>query len=344
MINFECDYTQGTLPEILSALCDTNMQQTLTYGEDEYSAEARELIRKFFGCPQASVHFMTGGTQANRLAISWLLRPHQGVIAAETGHISVHETGAIEASGHKVLTLPSADGKITARQVADVCDACFNDVNREHIVCPGMVYISQPTENGTLYSRSELTALSEVCREKGVKLYMDGARLSYALASPYCDLTAEDCARLCDVICMGGTKAGALFGEALVFTDPRDAADIRCYIKQSGALLAKGRLLGLQFAVLMRDGLYIRAAKRAVTEALRIRKALEDKGIEMYYDSYTNQQFPVMPDEWLEKLSRDYLTSFWFKADETHSVVRFCTSWATEPEQTDRLLKDIAAL
>ncbi len=342
MIRFESDYLEGALPEVMQALNDTNFAQTPGYGEDEYCDEARALIREKCAAPDAEVHFLVGGTQANMIVITAALRPHQAAIAAVTGHIAVHESGSIEAAGHKVVTLPSEDGKLTAAQIRSCVDAHWADATHEHMPQPALVYISQPTENGTVYSLAELEAISAVCREKGLILFVDGARLGTALVSS--DVTLADLARLTDVFYIGGTKLGALFGEALVFTNKAIARDFRYIMKQRGGMLAKGRLLGVQFGALMKDGLYERTAKREVTLAMRLRRAFEAKGWPLYYDSPTNQQFPIVPDSDLAKLAEKYTFSHWARVDDTHCAVRFCTSWATKESDVDKLIADIEAL
>ena len=342
MIRFESDYLEGALPEVMQALSDSNYAQTPGYGEDEYCEEARRLIREKCAEPEAYVQFLVGGTQANLIVIAAALRPHQAAIAAETGHIAVHETGSIEASGHKVITLPSADGKISAAQVRECVEGHWSDATHEHMAQPALVYISQPTENGTVYSLAELEEFSRVCREKGLILFVDGARLGTALVSS--DVTLPDLARLTDVFYIGGTKLGALFGEAVVIMNPAIAKDFRYIIKQRGGMFAKGRLLGVQFGTLMKDGLYERTAKREVELAMKLRAAFEAKGWPLYYDSPTNQQFPIVPDACLEKLAGKYSFSHWGKVDETHTAVRFCTSWATKEADVEQLIADIERL
>lgn len=342
MIRFESDYLEGALPEVMRALNDTNYAQTPGYGEDEYCENARALIREKCAAPDAAVHFLVGGTQANMIVIAAALRPHQAAIAAETGHIAVHETGSIEGTGHKVITLPSADGKITAEQVRECVEAHWADATHEHQAQPALVYISQPTENGTIYSLAELEALSKVCREKEIYLFVDGARLGTALVSS--DVTLPDLARLTDVFYIGGTKLGALFGEAVVIMNKAIARDFRYIIKQRGGMFAKGRLLGVQFGALLRDGLYERTAKREVDLAMKLRHAFEAKGWPLFYDSPTNQQFPIVPDADLAKLAENYSFSHWAKVDATHSAVRFCTSWATKESDVDKLIADIESL
>ncbi|HIS72768.1 MAG TPA: aminotransferase class V-fold PLP-dependent enzyme [Candidatus Scatomorpha pullicola] len=342
MIRFESDYLEGALPEVMQALCDTNYAQTPGYGEDEYCREAADMIRAKCSAPDADVHFLVGGTQANMIVITAALRPHQAAIAAETGHIAVHETGSIEAAGHKVITLKSGDGKITAAQVRSCVEAHWNDSTHEHMAQPALVYISQPTENGTVYSLAELEALSAVCREKGLLFYVDGARLGTALVSS--DMALPDLARLTDAFYIGGTKLGALFGEAVVITNRAIARDFRYIVKQRGGMFAKGRLLGVQFGALMHDGLYERTAKREVDLAMKLRAAFEAKGWPLCYDSPTNQQFPIVPDAVLEKLAEKYTFSHWGKVDGSHTAVRFCTSWATREEDVDALIADIESL
>ena len=343
MLRFECDYAEGCHPSILAALAATNDEQTAGYGVDPHCDRARAMIREACAAPEADVHFLVGGTQANTTVIAAALRPHQGVLCAATGHINCHETGAIESAGHKVLPLPSEDGKITAAQVEEAWQAHWNDATHEHIVQPGMVYISHPTENGTTYTLEELEALSRVCRERELTLFVDGARLGYGLAAQP-DVTLPHLARLCDVFYLGGTKVGALFGEAVVITQSALKRDFRYFIKQRGGMLAKGRLLGIQFECLMEDGLYFRLGKQAVELALRLRAAFEEKGFPLRYNSRTNQQYPILPNEILSRLGEKYAFSFWEKADEGHSVVRFCTSWHTTEEQVDTLIADILAL
>ena len=341
MIQFQCDYSEGAHERIMRRLLDTNMEQTVGYSEDPYSDHARQLIREACQCPDAQVHFLVGGTQTNTTVIAHTLRPHQGVIAADSGHVNVHETGAIEHTGHKVLALPSTDGKITARQVADTLEAHINDCNFEHMVQPGMVYISYPTEVGTLYSGNELHDLYEVCRHYQVPLFIDGARLGYGLCSPQSDITLADLAHLCDVFYIGGTKVGALFGEAVVINHPTLQRDFRYSIKQHGGMLAKGRLLGLQFETLFTDNLYFEISQNAIRQALRIQTAIRRKGYPFLIESYTNQQFPIFPDSELERLSKEFQFAFWERVDESHTAVRICTSWATRSDNVDKLIAAI---
>ena len=338
MYRFDSDYLEGCLPEILERLNATNLEQTVGYGEDAHCAAARERIKLAVGRPDAEVHFLVGGTQTNATVISALLKPYQGVLCAESGHINVHETGAIEHGGHKVMALPATAGKITAAQVEEAFASHRDDVNHEHMVQPGMVYISFPTELGTLYTKAELAAISEVCRRWERPLFIDGARLGYGLASPMSDLSLQEIAALADVFYIGGTKQGALFGEAVVFCAPALARAFRYHIKQNGGMLAKGRLLGIQFETLFTDGLYLRAARHAIDQAFRLRDGLRAKGYRFLCESPTNQQFPILEDRQVETLSRQFGFEFWQRIDATRSAVRFCTSWATTDEAIDALL------
>ncbi|GFH90148.1 low specificity L-threonine aldolase [Lachnospiraceae bacterium] len=343
-IRFNCDYSEGAHEKVLEKLVVTNMEQTEGYGTDDYSRQAKELIRRLCGGTDGDVHFLVGGTQTNLTVISAALRPYQGVIAAHTGHINVHETGAIEACGHKVLALPSKDGKITAAQVEECYLAHMQDGDREHTVMPKMVYISQSTELGTVYSKEELEQLSKTCRKNGLFLFLDGARLGYALVALENGLTLEDLANLCDVFYIGGTKVGALFGEAVVITHPALKEDFRYLIKQKGGMLAKGRLLGLQFLALLEDGLYMEISRYANRQAQRIREAFCEAGIPFLVDNTTNQIFPILPDKVLEEWKKWYTFTYQERVDEGHSAVRFCTSWATREEDADQLVEDIRAI
>lgn len=344
MIRFECDYAEGCHPLILEALAETNDEQTPGYGEDHHCQEARTAILAACQCDTAEVHFLVGGTQANTTVIAAILRPYQGVLCADTGHINCHETGAIEATGHRVMALPNVDAKITAHQIEEAVKHHFEDASFEHTVQPGMVYLSSPTESGTLYSKSELTAISKTCRRLGLPLFLDGARLGYGLASPKNDLTLADYARLCDVFYIGGTKVGALFGEAVVITDKAIQKDFRYMIKRHGGMLAKGRLLGLQFKTLFTDGLYESIAAHGVKLALRLREAFEAAGLPLGYDSWTNQQFVILTHEQGAALGEHYAFTHWEKVDDHRDVYRFCTSWATREADVDRLMDDIHRL
>lgn len=341
MIRFECDYAEGAHERILRRLFETNLDQTPGYSEDHYCDQARAMIRDLCRDDRVDVHFLVGGTQTNTLVISAALRPHQGVIAATSGHIAVHETGAIEAYGHKVLTVPSGDGKLSALDVRRVHEAHWGDVTHEHMVQPGMVYLSFPTENGTLYSLEELEAIRAVCLDCGLLLFIDGARLGYGLMSEACDVTLPDLARLSDAFYLGGTKQGMLFGEAVVLTHPALKKDFRYIMKQHGAMLAKGRLLGLQFCALLEDGLYFDLARQADRHAMTIRRAFEDRGFPMLFDSHTNQQYPILPDGVLAELEQDFAFSFWTKVDGEHTAVRVCTSWATEDASVRELIRTL---
>ena len=341
MIRFECDYLEGAHPRILEALTKTNFDQTPGYGRDVYCEKAREIIKEKCDAENADVHFLVGGTQTNKIVITSMLRPYQGVLCADSGHINVHETGATENAGHKVLPLKSTYGKINACEIKKAYDLHHNDDAPEHCVQPGMVYISHPTELGTLYSKKELTEISNVCKELGLPLFIDGARLGYGLAAEGTDVTLADIARLCDVFYIGGTKVGALFGEAVVIMNDKYKKDFRYYIKQNGGLLAKGRLLGIQFISLFEDDLYMEVSKHANKQSLRIKDAFLKKGYSLFMDSNTNQQFPIIPDENLEELKKKYSFTFWEKVTENTSAVRFCTSWATREEDVDKLVSDI---
>ena len=350
MIRFNSDYTEGCHPAILERLAATNMEQTPGYGEDAYCAAAAEQIKEACAAPEAAVHFLVGGTQTNVTVISAALRHYQGVITAVTGHINVHETGALESCGHKCLTIETADGKLTAEQIAAYTDAHYADASFEHTVQPKMVYISNPTEIGTIYKKAELEAIYDVCKERGLYLFLDGARLGYGLTCRENDLTLADVAALTDVFYIGGTKVGALFGEAVVITNEELKRDFRYNMKQRGGMLAKGRLLGLQFLALLNgeDGTgsspYYTMAAKADRQAMRIRAAFEAKGCAMLFDSPTNQQFPILPNSWYNALSEKYAMTLTAKPDAEHTAVRFCTSWATRDEDVDALLADIASL
>jgi len=338
MIRFDSDYVQSTHPRILERLQETSGTEYPGYGADEHSKRAIEYIRAACAAPEADVHFLMGGTQANLTLISALLRPHQGVISADTGHISTNETGAIEATGHKVLTVPNRAGKLTAEQVQMVVDNHRASRIREHVVQPGLVYISHPTESGTVYTRSELEAISAVCREKGLPLMMDGARLGYGLAAVGTDVTLADIARLCDVFYIGGTKVGALFGEAAVFPNPKLSEEFRYSIKQHGGLLAKGFLLGIQFECLFEDGLYFELSRHGVGEATHLRQGMRELGIPLQYDTGANQVFPRLPNGLVQELAKDFAFHQWEKPNDMETVIRLCTSWSTKRERVEALL------
>ena len=336
MYSFLNDYAEGAHPRLLEALVRTNAEQLAAYGDDRYSDEARGIIRRLCGCPGAGVHFFIGGTQTNETIITAALRPFEGVLCADSGHIAVHESGAIEAGGHKVLPLPSPDGKVTAEAAEAAFLAHENDINREHMVRPALLYISNPTELGTVYTLSELAALRAVCDRHGARLYMDGARLGCAL--DVTDVTLADCARLTHAFYIGGTKLGALCGEAAVIPDPTLDRDFRYIQKQHGARTAKGRLAGVQFAELLRDGLYAEIAHRENRLAARLSAGFESLGYPLLIPTRTNQVFPILPDADAAAVADRYAGGFWQREDEQHSVVRFCTSWATPDEAVEGLL------
>ena len=337
MIYFNSDYLEGAHPAIMEKLMETNMVQTVGYGEDEYCALAREKIKQACQAPDADVHFLVGGTLTNTTVIASILRPYQGVITAKSGHINCHETGAIESSGHKVLALPSDDGKITAKQVEEYFLWHRDNPDYEHIVMPGMVYISYPTEGGTLYSKQELQDIFAVCQKYELPLFIDGARLGYGLMSDESDLTLPELARLCDVFYIGGNKQGALFGEAVVIMNPDLKKHFRFFMKQRGGMLAKGRLLGIQFDTLFTDDLYFKISRHAIEMAHQIREIFVSAGYPLFFDSPTNQQYPIIPDDELAILSKNFGSEYWERVDATHSAIRFCANWATTQENVDAL-------
>ncbi|MBO5834678.1 MAG: aminotransferase class V-fold PLP-dependent enzyme [Bacteroidales bacterium] len=336
MIYFDSDYMAGAHPQVMQALVESNLEQTTGYGSDAYTAQAAALIRQACNAPQARVHFLVGGTQTNATVIDGLLARHQGVLAAESAHINVHESGAIEASGHKVLTLPQHEGKVKADEVKAYIDEFYRDESYEHMVAPGMLYISFPTEYGTLYSLQELSELSQVCHEADIPFYVDGARLGYGLAAS--DVSLPDLARLCDVFYIGGTKMGALFGEAVVINNEKLLKHFFPLIKQHGALLAKGRLLGVQFKALFSKGLYEEIGREAVAKALRLKAAFVKKGYQVEVDSPTNQQFFRLPNSLIDRLKQEASFEYWGPRGQQESVVRFVTSWATSDEDIDQLI------
>jgi len=344
MIYFNNDYSEGGHPAVLDALVRTNLEQTPGYGEDHHCASAAAKIRKLCGREDVAVHFLVGGTQTNLTVIDAALRPHQGALCAVSGHIHVHETGAVEATGHKCLTLPSTDGKIRAEQVERAVLAHRADGAFEHIVQPKLVYISNPTELGTLYTLSELTELSETCHKLGLYLFMDGARLGYGLCATGNYVTMADIARLCDVFYIGGTKVGLLFGEAVVIGNPALAEDFRYLMKQHGGMLAKGRLLGVQFDAIFEDDLYFKIATHADKMADRIRATMDELQVPYLVPGITNQIFPILPDTVLEELAKTYVFCEQERVDDTHRAVRFCTSWATREENVEKLCEDLHRL
>ena len=339
MIYFNSDYTAGAHPKVMERLIETNLEHTVGYGNDQYTSRAKALIREEIGCADAEIMFLVGGTQTNATAIDGILARHEGVLAAESGHIAVHESGAIEASGHKVLTLPHYAGKVHAEDVEHFITEFYADETYPHMVAPGMLYISQPTEYGTVYSLKELESLSEVCHKHNIPLYIDGARMGYALASEGADFTLKDIARLADVFYIGGTKLGTLFGEALVVTNRTLLKNLFPLVKQHGALLAKGRLSGVQFEAMFSDGLYYAIGRHAVEQALRIREAFRAEGYEVVIESPTNQQFFRLPNEVIDTLRKEASFDYWGARGETHSIVRFVTSWSTTAEDVDRLIE-----
>ena len=339
MLNFECDYMKGACPAVLQRLIETNMDETLGYGADPYCRSAIKRIRAACGCPEARVYFLTGGTQVNATAMYAVLRHCQGVISPVTGHINHHESGAVEATGHKVIALPGHDGgKLNVPEVRDYLKAYRADENYAHIVEPGMVYITHPTELGALYTLDELKELSAVCREYRIPLYLDGARLAYALASGKTDITLKDIASLCDIFYIGGTKCGALFGEALVIPDPGLTGELFSIIKQRGAMLAKGRLLGLQFDTLFTDGLYERNGRNAIGTAEMLADGLKAKGYSFLIPPQTNQLFVIMNNAVIERLRKDVTFSLWEHVDADRSAIRLVTDWATPKADIEALL------
>ncbi len=337
MLSFESDYTEGAHPQILQRLQETNMVQTPGYGTDEFCASAAEKIRSACGCPDAYIFFLTGGTQTNQIVIDSLLKPYEGVVSAETGHINAHEAGAVEFTGHKVLALPHHCGKMDPKELDEYLNRFFSDGNHEHMVFPGMVYITHPTEYGTIYTRDELAAISKVCRNYHLPLYLDGARMGYALAAENTDVTLKDIAELCDAFYIGGTKVGALFGEAVVFSGEYRPDHFVTRVKQHGGLLAKGRVLGVQFDTLFTDDLYMKISAHAIRMAGLLKQALKEKGYRFFLESPTNQQFVILENSFMEELQKHVRFSFWEKYDENHTVVRFATSWATTEENLSRL-------
>lgn len=341
MIYFNCDYTEGAHPRILERLMETNFDQTIGYGMDKHCEKARAYIKKACECETADVHFLVGGTQTNVTVIDAALKPYQGVICADSGHINVHETGAVEACGHKCITIPSTDGKIYEPEVRELLATHFANGGDEHMAQPKMVYISNPTELGTIYSKAELQGLYELCKEYGAYLFLDGARLGYGLMCKANDLTLADIAEYTDVFYIGGTKVGAMFGEAVVITNNDLKPDFRYNIKQHGGMLAKGRLLGIQFETLFEDGLYFEVAAHAMNMAEKIREKLAAFGAEFTVASPTNQIFVSLPNTVVEELSKKYVLEPWGKVDEEHTAMRICTSWATKEENVDALLADM---
>ena len=337
MLSFACDYLEGCHPSILEALCRTNLEQLPGYGTDYYTLRAKEKIQAVCQCPEAEIYFLNGGTQTNQLVIDTMLAPYEGVVSAETGHVNVHEAGAIEFSGHKVLTLPAHQGKLDPEEVETLLHSFWSDPNHEHMVFPGMVYLSHPTEYGTLYTAQELKRLAQICRAYHIPLYLDGARLGYGLQAHGTDVTLPLIAQLCDVFYIGGTKVGALCGEALVFPKHNAPAHFVTRIKQHGALSAKGRLLGIQFDVLFSNDLYGTLGRHAIHMAEQLKGVFREKGYAFYLESPTNQQFIILENQEMQRLGEAVQFDVWGPLDETHTIVRFATSWATTPEQIQAL-------
>lgn len=343
MIRFECDYAEGMHEKILQKLIETNEIQTAGYGEDIYCEQAKECIQKLCG-KNVDVHFLVGGTQTNMTIISSILRPHQGVVACASGHVAMHETGAIESTGHKVLTIVNEDGKLKPQQIQNLYDAHEHDSGKEHTVQPKLVYISQPTENGTVYTKKELEAIYTVCRACQLYLFIDGARLGYAMATQEGNISLAELSSNCDIFYIGGTKIGAMFGEAVVIVSDHLKTDFRYHMKQKGGLLAKGRFLGIQFLTLFEDGLYFELGKHAISQAMRIKKAFQDANISFLFDSPTNQQFVLLSDAQIKELEKKYAFLEWERINEKESVIRFCTSFATKEESVSELILDIKKL
>ncbi len=337
MVSFESDYIAGAHPEIIRRLSETNLEPLSGYGSDKYCESAKEKIRKAIGLENADVEFLVGGTQANAVIISTMLSDYEGVIAAKTGHISTHEAGAIEFTGHEVLELPEKNGKIVPADLKAYLQDFYANDTHEHMTFPGMVYISHPTEYGTLYSKEEMEGISEICHEHEIPLFLDGARLGYGLMSKDTDVTISDIAELCDVFYIGGTKVGALCGEAVVFTKGNKPRHFMTSVKKRGALLAKGRLLGVQFDTLFTDDLYFRIGSYAIEMAEKLKEIFKSHGLSFYIDSPTNQQFVILENDRMEKMKEKVVFSFWEKFDENHTVVRFATSWSTTEADLEEL-------
>ena len=337
MISFTCDYSEGAHPKILERLAATNLEQLPGYGVDHYCESAKAKIRAACGTPEADVFFLVGGTQTNSTVIAAMLRDYEGVVSAETGHIGVHEAGAVEYTGHKVLTIPGHEGKIRPAELREYLHAATTDPNYEHMVFPGMVYISFPTEYGTLYTKQELQEIHAIAGEYGLPLFIDGARLGYGLASPCCEVTLPELAALCDVFYIGGTKVGCFCGEAVVFPHGNAPKHFYTITKQHGAMMAKGRLLGIQFDTLFTDNLYFDISRHAIDMAMQLKEMLREKGCRFFLDSPTNQQFVVLENQQLAALAEHVAFDLWDRVDPDHTAVRFATSWATTPEQIAEL-------
>lgn len=337
MISFASDYIAGCHPKVLQKLIDTNLEVLPGYGTDKYCLNAKEKIKQVFNCPNGDVYFLVGGTQTNQVVIDTMLDASEGVISCDTGHINVHEAGAIEFAGHKVLPITNVNGKLTAKSVKEYIDSFYKDESRSHIVVPGMVYISFPTEYGTLYSKEEMTNLHNVCKEYNIPLFVDGARLGYGLASKDNDIKIEEFASLCDAFYIGGTKVGALCGEAVVFTNSNTPRHMVNKIKQHGALLAKGRLLGIQFDTLFTDNLYMEISNYALKMADKLKSLFINKGYKLFIDSPTNQQFVILSNKVIEELKNEVVFETWGKYDDENAIVRFVVSWSTTEEDINKL-------
>ncbi len=337
MISFTCDYSEGAHPKILERLTATNFEQLPGYGTDHYCESAKAKIRAACGTPEAEVFFLVGGTQTNSTIIAAMLADYEGVVSAETGHIGVHEAGAVEYTGHKVLTIPSHHGKVDPKELRDYLEAATTDPNYEHMVFPGMVYISFPTEYGTIYSKAELEEIHGIAAHYGLPLMIDGARLGYGLASPACDLTLPELASLCEVFYIGGTKVGCLCGEAVVFPCGNAPKHFYTITKQHGAMLAKGRVLGIQFDTLFTDNLYFEISRHAINMAMQLKELLRQKDCTFFIDSPTNQQFIVLENKKIEELGKHVAYDPWDRVDADHTAIRLATSWATQPEQLEEL-------
>lgn len=337
MLHFENDYNQGAHPELLAILLETNQSHQSGYGYDDFSKRAIDKIKKVIDCPHAQIQFLAGGTQTNQIAINSLLKSYEGVISADSGHIAVHEAGAIELTGHKVITLPNHDGKLDAAEVAQYLEEFYQNETHEHMVFPGMVYITHPTEYGTLYTKTELQNLADTCRRYDIPLYLDGARLGYGLVVEDSDVTLKTIADCCDVFYIGGTKLGALIGEALIYTKQNMPKHFNSFVKQHGALLAKGRIVGLQFDRLFTDNLYFEIGKYTLDLTKQLKNILQEKQYPFYIDSPTNQQFIIVKNDKLDELKKDLVYSFWDKYDNDHTVIRLVTSWSTSQKDIDRI-------
>ena len=342
MIIMNNDYNHSAHPAVMKALMEHNDEAYIGYGMDPWCQKAEEEIKKYLDQPQAKVHFLLGGTQTNYTTIAAMLKPYQSVVCAESGHVNGHETGAVENTGHKLIQLPHENGKITAAQIDACVDGFVTCPAWEHITQPKMVYISYPTEFGTLYTKEELTAIREVCDKYGMYLFVDGARLAYGLAAG--DVTLKDIAAVSDAFYCGGTKCGTMFGEALVLNNVAFQDDFRYYIKQNGAMLAKGWVLGLQFYTMFKDGLYFEVGNQAIAYAMKIKEAFIAKGIPVFLDSPTNQQFFVLNQAQMDKLAEKFVYEYIEKVDEEHHCIRFCTSWSTKAEEVEELIAFVETL